>query len=158
MTQVYGDSTQLSASPSLSSGATAYAAGDQLGGVQTLAAGYAGSPRGGLLLQHLAIIDEALEGTGVDIMFFSGSPTLAADNATFTGTFDDMASFFVGKVSVSSTSYYTAGSAWVVSQENIGLYIKPDAIGTVYAVPVVKSATTYTSQALTFKYSFYRDK
>jgi hypothetical protein len=161
MSHVYGDSIVISKTPTLCSSATAYAAEDEIGVIQTLACGHGaeqgGRPKAGVILQNLSVVDDAAEATGMDVYFYTYPVTGAGDNAGMAVSGTQAQAYYAGHVRVSSTSYQTAGSVMVFSTENIGIYLQPYASGTVYALPVAVSATTYTSQALTFKYGFFRD-
>jgi hypothetical protein len=69
MSQVYGDSVIEVVTPIITAGA--YSAGDQIGGLQTLASGYRARPRGSVLIQSITIIDNAKQAAAMDLIFWS---------------------------------------------------------------------------------------
>lgn len=173
--QVYGDSVVIKKQPTISSASTAYAANDVVGSIQTLPCGHgatvttsdsaagigqSGSERNNapVYLQSITIVEQALQQAGFDIFFFHTAPTVAADNAAFDISDTMMSTRCIGVVNVPSTSYRVAVSNCVASVLNVGLLMQPVASGTVYALPVLRSATTYPlASSLVFQYAFSRD-
>jgi hypothetical protein len=173
MSQIYGDSLVITKQPTISSASTAYVAGDQVGAAQTLPCGHGadtlyydgttrslGSPRNRapVYLQSIQIVEQSTQQAGLDIFFFSTLPTTVADNAAADISDTIMSDYCIGAVRVASTDYMTMASNCVASKVGIGLLLEPVASGTVWAVPVIRSATTYTlASGLVFNYGFSRE-
>lgn len=173
MSIIYGDSLIVTRQPTISSAATAYAAGDMVGAAQTLPCGHGattdyadgtvrsvGSPRNKapVYLQSVTVIEQSTQQAGLDILFFSVLPTTTADNAAADISDMIMSDYCIGAVRVASTDYMTLASNCVASKVGIGLLLEPIASGTVWAVTVIRSATTYTvASGLVFHYGFSRE-
>jgi hypothetical protein len=157
MSQVYGDSVIVTVTPTITAGA--YSAGDQVGGLQTIAAGYPARPKGSLLIQSITIIDKASQKAAMEIIFWSAAPTVVADNAAANYSDSDLGSKCVGKVTVAATDYATLAANSVATIPNVGLLMSPDAASTVYATVMTTGTPTYAAtNDLVFKYGLGRDK
>lgn len=165
MTVVYGDSLTVTKQPTISSAATAYADGDMVGDIQTLPCGQgadssfsAGSGRNQapVLLQDVTIVEQSTQSATFDILFFDSEVTTSADNAAAEISDAQMASSCIGVVTVDT--WNTLASNAVGTKANAGLLLKPSTSGTVWAVPVIRTASTFTvASGLVFKYGFSRD-
>jgi hypothetical protein len=173
MSRIYGDSVVITRQPTISSASTAYAAGDMVGAAQTLPCGHgatsdyadgtvrsvgSGRNRAPVYLQSVQIVEQSTQQAGLDILFFSVLPTTTADNAAADISDATMSDYCIGAVRIASTDYMTLASNCVASKVGIGLLLEPVTSGTVWAVPVIRSATTYTlASGLVFNYGFSRE-
>lgn len=157
--QVYGDSIVISKQPTVSSAATAYASGDEVGGIQTLAAGHPVRGVGTVILQSVTVVDAAKQSAPFDILFFSADPTGAGDNAACDITDAAMYGNCLGRCAITNDDYTDLTSNSVGTVNNIGLAMAPAAASTIWALPVIQTGATYTDEAydLTFRYTFFRD-
>ena len=165
MTVVYGDSITVTKQPTISSASTAYAAGDMVGAIQTLSCGQgantsfsvgSGRNQAPVLLQDVTIIEQSTQQATFDIIFFDSPPTVVADNAAAAVSDAQMASSCLGVVTVDTWKALATNA--VGTKANAGLLLKPATSGTVWAMPVIRTASTFTvASGLVFKYGFSRD-
>ena len=139
---------------------SAYASGDHLGTVHTLAGA---APGQGLytVLQSLTIIDKAQQKSALDVFLFDASPTVASsDNAAANITDAEMIDKCIGHIVVAAADYRDIGSANSVAHlKNLGMHLKPDPTATaplnLYAFVVSRGSPTYAAAGdLVFKYAF----
>lgn len=158
MAQVAGYSVVVTATPTISSAATAYAANDQIGDIQTLEAGHPARARGMVVLQSFTLVDAGKQNAEIDVLFFNSHVTAVADNAAADFSDASLKSCCVGHITVTSYDYVDVASASVACLRNVGLMMEPAQSSTVYAVPVTRGTPTYTSASdLIFKYGFAQD-
>lgn len=132
-----------------------YAAGDAVGGVQTLTNAVRVS--GGVgVLDTLSIIDADNEKANLTILFFESNPAAAtvANNAAFVWS-TDLAKY-IGKINVVTADYESINSKAVATLRGLGLRLKASGSRNLYAVVVLTSGTpTYSAAGdLTFRYGF----
>lgn len=157
MSQVYGDSVIEVVTPTITAGA--YSAGDQIGGLQTLAVGYPGRPRGSVLIQSITIIDKASQNAEMDIIFWKSAPAVVADNDAANYSDADMADKCIGVVQIETSIYSTLSANSVGSELNVGLLLAPNENSTIYVTVVARGTPTYSAvNDLVFKYGIGRDK
>jgi hypothetical protein len=124
-----------------------YAAGDQLGGLMTLSNATM-EDGGNAILRNLIIIDKDKEKAVIDVLFFSADPTVASsDNAALNISDANMATYFLGKVSVAAADYTDLSASSVASVTSTGLILQAAAGSrSVYAIMKVLSGTpTFTA-------------
>lgn len=165
--QIYGDSVVVTKQPTVSSAATAYAVNDVVGGLQTLPCGHgafstfsAGSPRNAaaVFLQSITITEQQVQKPELDIYFFDAPVTAPADNAAMDITDANMSDSCIGVVNVPSSAFKSGVSNACATKLNIGLLMQPLTSGTIWALPVTRTAVTMTvASSLVFKYAFSRD-
>lgn len=143
----------LSVTPTINT--AIFAAGDAVGGIQTLTNAVRVS--GGVgVLDSIDVIDKGNQKANLTILFFESNPAAATvtNNAAFVWSTD--IAKFVGRVNVATADYETIDSLAVASIKNIGKRMKASGSRNLYAVVVLTSGTpTYLSTSdLTFRYGF----
>jgi len=152
----------------------AYAAGDQVGGIQTLEGVFPDLQRGvnyvskegsikypgHVLLQSLTVTDISEQAAEFDLFFFNELPTVASSDNAALNIADSEVAKCIGHYKFAPT-YGDAGGFDVGSESNINLML-PQQTGfenlNLYVVVSTSSTPTYTTtSALTFKYSFFVD-
>lgn len=149
----------VSATPVVSNG-VAYTAGDQVGGVQTIA-GALRQKRGdktnnSAYLQTITMLDKADQAAAqFDIMFFNASPTVAStDNGAIDITDAEVLAKCIGTVTIATTDWVDTGNQKVATKNNIGLLIEGDIVD-IYALAITRGTPTYGSTSdLVFRYGF----
>jgi hypothetical protein len=135
----------------------AYATGDVLGGLQTIA-NAARFAAGGGLIRSITVLDKTqAQRAAIDILFFDRSVTVAANNAPVAMSDADMANF-LGLVAVAAGDYNTAwpgtplnSVATKVITEGLPFVCQATSL---FAVAVVRGTPTYTSASdLVFSYT-----
>jgi hypothetical protein len=153
---------------------SAYTAGDQVGGIQTLSnvfpdlqrgvnyvnvAGWSKYP-GHVILQSLTVTDVSEQAPNFDLFFFNELPTVASSDNAALDIADSEIAKCIGHYAFAPT-YGDAGGFDVGSVANINLMLpqQPDfANANLYVVVSTSSTPTFTTtSALTFKYSFFVD-
>lgn len=149
-----------------------YAAGDQVGGVQTLTdvirqdsnLGY-----GTAILANVSIFCKSNNSSTYEILFFRNSPTMtSSDNGSFNITSANaLAAGYIGRVSVGSnysTSGASAGAGTNAFSTDANLNLTIKKLGTetnpttIYAVMKTTATPTFTSTSdLTITYNFLVD-
>lgn len=150
---------RLTATPTISNGAI-YASGDQLGGLQTLAA--ARKSGGSGTINSITIADKTqAQRAAIDIFFFDRSITVPGDNAAINISDADML-FCLGWIAIAAGDYNTAfpgtplNSIAVKRDVNIPFILSGSA--NLYAIAVVRGTPTYTSTTdLVFGYQIEQD-
>ena len=126
---------------------SAYADGDQVSTLQTIDGLM--SPRGEGELVLVTVLDKANQKVALDLFFFDGSVTVAADNAAFTITDTDMESC-IAVVNVLASDYdavsTTNGFATVAVPR--GIMLSRAAGGRVYMAIVSRGTPTYAAASL----------
>lgn len=147
-------STVVPVTPTISSG-SAYAAGDQIGGIQNIAAALLTSLTG--MLVDVSVVDKDSQNQGITILFFSASPTVVSnDNDPADIADSELAGKFIGAVTVSALDYVSLAHGSIATKE-CGLTLK-SASTSVYAVAVIHGAATFTSTSgLVFSYHIQQD-
>lgn len=151
-----GKSALIVLTPTLD--ASAYAAGDLMGGVLTLANAMDSSGDTGAVLS-VAVYDKAAQGAAFDILFFNVAPTLvSADNAALNIADADMAAGFIGRVSIAASDYATTAAGKDATVAGLGLLVK-SAPGKddLYAVLQCQGAPTYAASSLVIKVGIGQD-
>jgi hypothetical protein len=148
--EVTTPATIVSVTPAISNAAI-YAANDQLGGIQTIAAATTDS-KFQTRLVNVTVIDKAKQSQPLTIFFFNANPTVAsADNAALDITDAEMAAKYIGHVVV-GTGDYAAISASSVACASCTLLLSA-AASSVYAVAMTTGTPTYGSTSdLIFNY------
>lgn len=134
---------------------SAYAAADQMGAVNTITD--CGAYTKNLELVGLTVIDKDKEKGAFDILFFRASPTVASsDNAALNITDAQMATNFIGHVSILATDYVdiSASSIATLPASRLGLRLEMDS-DDLYCLLRAASAPTYTAASdLVIKLAF----
>lgn len=140
---------------------SAYASGNQLGGVMSLTdtvrvdlnnTGYGNSQ-----LIGVNVLDSDKQNAAIDLWLFSASPTLvSSDHAAFNISAAQMKANCIGAVSIGGS--YSAASAVSVSSTAIFNQMLQSTTSLLYAVAVIRAAATYTTTtSLQFQFQFYLD-
>lgn len=159
--EVGGNSLPVFVTPTVSAAAI-YAAGDAVGGKQTLTSAMRISSGKGLL-QSIQIIDLDNQKAPLDIYFFNADPSLTTitDNAKPSVNATDKLRI-VGVVSVAAADYVTmddGGTDFAIAMKvNVGLVIRASGSANLFAMVVTSGTPTYTTtSSLVFNYGFMRD-
>jgi hypothetical protein len=121
----------------------AYAAGNAVGGKQTLAVL---SPNSTGILESLIILDKSNQKAALDIFIFDADPTAATitDKTGFVFSTDDVK--VIARVSVASGDYATVNSKAVAVKSGLGIALKAASGGTsLYAAVVTSGTPTFAS-------------
>lgn len=140
---------------------SAYDAGDQLGGLQTLSRGASDASDLAVKLSSMLVIDKDAEGAALRVFFFSQAPTLSSsDNAALNISDADFASYCLGFIDVAAGDYVANAGVKVASIEGINLDLVSTEVvagkktGKLYAIAVAVGTPTYTATSdLVFVYS-----
>lgn len=146
----------VSVTPTLDT--NAYATGDRLGSIHTIAAVVRPDVSSGLgvaTLKQIVIIDQAAQSADMDILFFNALPTVAsADNAAIDISDAEMIAKFIGSVSVGAAYVALAANSVHTAIIDPGLKVYAASGTTIYALPVIRDSATYAANSLVFRYSF----
>lgn len=158
-----GKSNLISITPTLTT--SAYTADDQMGSAMELAGALDDSSGTGAVLS-VVVIDKDQEAPAFDILFFGDKPTVASsDNAALNITDAEMASKYLGTVSIESADYETLSANNTASKKAVGLLLKAIKSGgdnpngtSVWVVLQAKGAPTFTAATdLTIKIGIVQD-
>ncbi len=114
------------------------------------------------ILQSITVSDLAAQSPDIDFLFFNAEPAAATNNVTYAPAAADAVKF-LGIASVTSDDYHAVDSGVVASVRNIGLVLKTPVstslgAGTVWVVPVIQSASTFTAATnLMFTFGVLQD-
>lgn len=145
--------TVLTVTPVIDTGI--YAAGDAVGGKQTLtnAARVSGNQT---VLDTIVIRDLGNQKPNLTILLFDSDPTAATitNNAAF--AFSTDITKLIGKINVVTADWETVDSKAICTLRNLGLRLKPSGSADLYAAVVLTSGTpTFASASdLVYKYGF----
>jgi hypothetical protein len=144
----------VAATPTLDT--NAYASGDQLGTLMTLTEALAGAKRG--TLESLVILDKAKQKSALVVHLFLASPTIASsDNAALDISDAQMASNYLGSVSVAAAAYIDLNASSVATYSDLGLPVEASSqAGTLYAIIESQGAPTYAASDLVLRFGFKR--
>lgn len=152
----------ISVTPTIST--TAYASGDQVGGIMTLSDAIRYDSvvgKGFSEIVSVTILDGSKQNAAMDIWFFHTSPTVTSvDNGAFAMTYANLAAQAVGMVQVGlSGTYSSAAAVSVCSTCNLNLPAESAANSSkLYAIAVVRGTPTYaTTSSLQFKFGIFLD-
>lgn len=171
--KVIGIDKTIIVTPTVSA-SSAYTAGDQVGGIQTLSNVYPDFQRGvtgvnvdgwtkypgHVILQSLTIIDAAEQDSSYNLFFFNELPTVASSDNAALNIADTEISKCIGYYNF-TTTYGSSGNFSVGSVANINLMLPQVAdfsTPNLYIVVSTPDTPTFASTSdLTFKYSFFVD-
>lgn len=124
---------------------TAYAAGDVIGGLLTFGAGQAqGNIETALLLDSTAEVTKP----ECDLFLFSSPPTVAADNAAFAPTDDEVMNTCFGVLTFLAANFHVAGANGIahclLQQSPVVTFVAPS--GNFYGVLVARNAYVPVSE------------
>lgn len=135
---------------------SAYTAGDELGGLQTItgAARYTGGA--GRVLAVTVLDKTQAQRSAIDVLFFDRSISVAGNNNPFAPSDADMANF-LGLVAIATGDYNTAWAGTPTNSVATKILATPlpfvVAATSLYALAVVRGTPTYTSASdLVFSY------
>lgn len=136
---------------------SAYAIGDQLGGVQTIADAVTASGEGGVL-SGVTVIDKAKQNASLQILIFNEEPTPTSSDNDAVDISDSEMEKCIGVIYVGSTYVGLANNSMAESGDSIRV-VKADTGSTnLYAVPIIRNTATYGSSSdLIFRYKFLKD-
>lgn len=159
--EIDGKSRICVVTPTLS--LTAYADGDQVGGVLELVNAVSSSSSTGAVMS-ITVLDKDKQDQALDILFFNSSPTIASvDNAALDITDAEMASKFLGAVRIAATDYKDLAASSVATVRVVGLMLQAlhganNSTGTsIYAVIQARGTPTYTASGLVLKIGVVQD-
>lgn len=135
--------------------ASAYSANNVVGGIQTLMAAMRAANDYGVL-DSVSVLDASAQAAQLSIFFFKALPTggTYADKGALVLSAADLPNF-LGKIDLLAASYDPIGSAVKgISLNSIGMDVKGDASGNIYAIATTTGTPTYTLLCLTFNYGF----
>lgn len=139
------------------SASSAYEAGDQVGGIQTLTDAVPQDTKTGALL-NITVIDEAAQSAALVIYFFDELPTVASsDNAALNITDAEVTDKCIGQITIAAADYdaISGSSIACVPASSSGIIFKSqESGGNIYAVVKTTGTPTYGgTDDLTFKYA-----
>lgn len=146
---------------------SAYASGNQIGGIMTLTdvlRQYTNAPGVSQAELHsVTILDGSKQDAAIDIWFFNQSPTVTSTNKTaFAMTAANHQAQCIGAISVGAS--YSDAAAVSTSTDGVNLsknFYVPSTAATptnLYAIAIVRGTPTYTSTtSLSFLFNFYVD-
>jgi hypothetical protein len=137
------------ASVTVDTQAAAYSSGDQIGADLLELTNVALEQDGLAVLESLTVVDKAKQKSALELLFFSSKPTGVANNAVADISDAEMASKFLGAVSIASGDWKDLNANSYASLRNIGLILKSSSATTgrrsVYVLVVAAGTPTYTS-------------
>lgn len=151
--------------PTITSG-SAYAAGNQLGGIMTFAnviRQETGLQFSTCKLMEVTVLDADKQNSAIDIWLFNQSPTVtSADKQAFAMTAANQAAQCIGVVTIGSTTYSSAAAVSTATAVNLQKFIHiPGTVANpanVYAIAIVRGTPTYTTTtSVQFQFSFEID-
>lgn len=153
---VFGSTNFIEVVPTIST--SAYASGDQIGGLMTLTGAVLGSGRNAIL-QSIVVSDSSKQNAAIDILFFSASVSVAGDNSAAAISGADMAAYYLGHVSIAAAQYTSLSATSGATDKNTGLALQTPANSrAIYALAVARGTPTYAStSALKFKFFIAQD-
>ncbi len=125
----------------------AYTAGDQMGGVNTLANMFDTSGDTAAI-QSVSVVDKSKQKSAIDILFFNDVPIVTSvDNAPLDISDSEMAAKFVGKVSLLAANYSDLLNNSIANINNIGILCqsKGGTITALYCILQCQGTPTYSS-------------
>lgn len=153
---VAGNTSLIEVTPTIST--SAYASGDQLGGLQTLTGALRVSGGTGVL-ENITVLDKDKEASAMTIFFFDDSPTVASsDNAALSISDAEMADKCIGHVSLAAIDYKSISGSSIATVRNVGLALKAASGTSLYAIAMIEGTPTYGGTAdLVFRYGILQD-
>lgn len=156
MSRMFSATTEAEVTPTIST--SAYAAADQLGGLQTLTSVCPDRGDGSVTLASVSVVDIDDNGAEIDLFFYTDSPTVASSDNAAANVADGEQLKCRGHVTITAGSYKAMSANSVGCVKNVGLQVQGDDNGNIYVLAVIREAATYsTTSALTFYYNFYQD-
>lgn len=133
----------VTSAPTIST--SAYAAGDNIGGLISLASAVRVSGGSGVI-NTVVVADKALQNSALDVVFFAANPTNTTftDNAALTVHDTDLLTI-VGHISVAASDYTSFADNSVATSKNNGLAFKLTSGTTLYAAIVCRGTPTYAA-------------
>lgn len=143
--------------PAITVTAGAYHAGDNIGGVLTLANASRATAIG-TTLARVSVLDAANQKAQLEILFFSATPASSTftNNAAPVIHASDVGKY-VGRCTVYASDYLTVGAKAVACIANIGLAMIPAATSLFYVILTPGAPTFAAVTDLAISMAFYRD-
>ena len=140
---------------------SAYASGNQIGGLLTIPGVNAGGSEG-TRLEKIVVVDKAGQSAAVDVLVFNAAPSVGSDKAAVAISAADLATKCIGNAKILSADYSSAGTPSVATYTRPSgpLFAKPVQGGaaTLYAVLVSRGTPTFTSTSdIIVKFQFSWD-
>lgn len=139
------------------SAASAYTAGDAVGGIQTVALyradGY------GSVLNSITVTDAANQKAALSIIFFRSIPGVSTitDNAAFVLAAADIGNI-CGIVNIAAADWTTVSGKAVVTKSGLGIIVQADFMARAYVAVVTSGTPTYAAtDDLVFHYGVIQD-
>lgn len=146
---------------------SAYAAGNQIGGIMTITDVVRQDTNqkfGTSELVEVTILDAQKQDSPIDVWFFNQSPTVTStDHAAFAMTYANMQNQLIGVVQLGATGTYSdanATSACTTANLNMPLQVASTVANptNIYAIAICRGTPTYTSTtSLTFLFKLFLD-
>lgn len=127
----------------------AYANNDHMGTVMELSGG---APPTGALLDSLVVVDKGGQSKGFTVLLFNAEPTVASvDNAALDIVDAQMATKFIGSLTVVTADYKTVSGSSFATFRSLGLEIT-GTDGAFYAIMRADEAQTHAAADLVLKF------
>lgn len=125
---------------------SAYASGDQIGTILSLPYAVDGASRTAFLTS-VTVIDKDKQKPEIDLFLFSESPTVTSvDNGAFSLSDTELANKGLGVVTIAATDYKDTALNSIATVDGLAQIVKSiEGSVTVYVIPVIRGAATYTS-------------
>jgi hypothetical protein len=150
-----GSTVAVTVTPTIDT--TAYAAGDQIGTVQTLSNVFRLSTNGTSTLQSITVLDLAKQNIPLDFLFFNASPTTGSNNAPVSISDSEMGTKCIGMVTLGS-NYSNLADNSISTTGQLGIPLSVASGTSLFVVVVARFAATYgVANGLRFTYTFYQD-
>lgn len=156
----------VTATPTITA-SSAYAAGNQLGGIMQLTdimRQDSNAGAGTSQLVGVTILDKDKQDSPIDLWLFNQPPTVTStDHAAFAMTAANLASQCIGVVQVGASGKYSDAAAVSVSSDvNLNKIVMVPGTATsptsIYAIAVARGTPTYTTTtSLQFRFEFFLD-
>lgn len=126
--------------------AGAYAANDQVGGINLLANAI-DSTGGQAVVRSLVLLDAAKQSIAMDVLFFDELPVVTSvDNGAFTLTDAHLLDKCIGSISVAAGNYVNTANSSVATVTSTGVVLQAKAKSKdLYCILVTRGAPTYAA-------------
>jgi hypothetical protein len=150
-----GSTVAVTVTPTIDT--TAYAAGDQIGTVQTLANVFRNASNGTATLQAITVLDLAKQNIPIDFLFFNASPTTGSNNAPVSISDTEMSNKCIGMLSL-GPNYTNLADNSIMTVGQLGIPFSVASGTSLFVVVVARFNATYgVTNGLRFTYTFYQD-
>lgn len=132
-----------------------YASGDQMGSLMTIS-NFTDQSSGAVMLRSLVVVDKDKQKAAFDLLLFNALPTVASsDNAALDISDSEMASKFIGKISVAAADYTDLANSSYACIKAVDTVIQLSGSTTLYAICRCGASTpTYAASSLQLKLGY----